>query len=467
MIDLHLDIDIRTLTDEDAKKKIDNINKVAEHFYSIKNYEDSKYCTDNALELAEAISYVKGIADAKYNLGKLNFVSEDYFSCIQSLIEAEKLFESCNDLKKCAKVCFQLGLAYWNIGDYHNESESFFKALDLYRQVKSVKDEGNCLNSIGNYFVEAGDYESSLEYHKMSLNIKRKMKDVRGIIYSLYNIALIHNNIAAFTLSDDGSELALMHYKKSLKYYSEALEFNRKLEKDTFLEKRILQNIALNYSNCDEPEKATEILLDCTDYFTKTKNDMDKCDTIIYLGIIYGRMKKWEKAEEYFFDALKIAERLHSNRHSINLYRSMAEMYRTTGNYKSALHYARIRTELNLERNKTLTDNNIRKLNVLHKVDIEKKNTEVLSEKNEELQMINNKLLRLNEDKNYFLNLAANDLKQPLEKITGMIRIIRSPEEEEKLPPFRDILEDILAESFKMQKIISELLTINEIETTS
>jgi len=460
MIDLQLNTDIRTLSENEAYKKIDGINQVAQHFYTIKNYEDCKFCADKALELSQTINYTKGIGEAKYNLAIISFISEDYFSCIQNLIETEKLFDSINDLKNCAKVCYQLGLAYWNIGDYQNESESFFKALDLYRQINAVKDEGNCLNSIGNYFVETGDYESSLEYHRMSLNIKRKMKDVRGIIYSLYNIALIHNNIAAFALIDN-VELAQQHYKISLKYYTEALEFNQKLEKDTFLEKRILQNIALNYSNCGEPEKAAEILLDCTDYFTKTNNETDKCDTLIYLGIINGKMKNWKIAEDYFFDALKIAERLHSNRHSINLYRSLSQMYMTLEDYKSALLYARKRTILDLERNKTLTDNNIRKLNVLHKVDIAKKNTEVLSEKNEELQKINNKLLRLNEEKNYFLNLAANDLKLPLEKIGNKLKNLAKTGMDEKIK----FLNDILEESSRMEKLISNLLAFNESES--
>ncbi|MBN8570555.1 MAG: tetratricopeptide repeat protein [Ignavibacteria bacterium] len=457
MIDLQLNTDIKSLPSDEAHRKIDGINQIAEHFFSIKNYEECKCCTGKAMEFAEAINYLKGIGEAKYSFGKISFISEDYFVCIQNLIEAEKIFESLKDLSNCAKVSYQLGLAYWNIGDYQNESESFFKALDLYRQIKSVKDEANCLNSIGNYFVETGDFESSLEYHKMSLNIKRKIKDVRGIIYSLYNIALIHNNIAAFALIDN-EELALQHYKISLKYYTAALEFNQKIEKDTFLEKRILQNIALNYSNCGEPEKASEMLLDCVDYFTKTNNDMDKCDTLIYLGIIHGKMVNWKKAEEYFFDALKIAERLHSSRHSINLYRSLAQMYLTLKDYKSALFYERKRFMLDIERMKTLTDNNIRKLNVLHKVDIEKKNTEVLSEKNEELQKINNKLLRLNKEKNYFLNLAAIDLKQPLEKISEFTNFIRKNNMDNSVEP----LKSILKESSHMEKIISELLTINE-----
>ncbi len=463
MINLHTDIDIKSVSISDAHKKIDGINLVARHFYGIKNFDECKYCAENALEMAEEINYMKGIGEAKHNFGMISFKDEDYLHSIQNLIEARQLFESIIDFKNLAKVSYQLGLAYWQIGDYGNESECFFKALDLHRQMGNTKDEGNCLNSIGNYFVETGDYESSLEYHRMSLNIKRKIKDIKGIIYSLYNIALIHNNIAAFTLSD--MDLARIEYKKSLKYYSEALEFNNKFEKDTFLEKRILQNIALNYSNCGEPEKSLQILLDCVDYFTKAGNDADKCDTIIYLGIIYSKMNNFKKAEDSFLNALKIAERLHSDRHSVNLYKSFSEMYTMMENYKSALFYARKRSILALQRNKTLTDNNLRKLNVLHKVDITKKETEVLSERNDNLRLKNLDLIKLNSEKNYFLNLAANDLKIPLERITNSISIIRNKDKDKDKDNKPKSLNEILMESSHMQKIISELLSKNELDT--
>jgi light-regulated signal transduction histidine kinase (bacteriophytochrome) len=116
---------------------------------------------------------------------------------------------------------------------------------------------------------------------------------------------------------------------------------------------------------------------------------------------------------------------------------------------------------LDIERIKTLTDNNIRKLNVLHKVDIEKKNTEALSEKNEKLKLKNEELIKLNKEKNYFLNVAAKDLKQPLEKISKYTSQIKLNEKEKSA----DKLTQVLEESSRMQKIISELLTIHETET--
>ena len=64
-------------------------------------------------------------------------------------------------------------------------------------------------------------------------------------------------------------------------------------------------------------------------------------------------------------------------------------------------------------------------------------------------------------EKNYFLNVAANDLKAPLEKITEKINSIKQTKTEDSL---RD-LSEILLESSYMQNIISDLLTINELDT--
>jgi len=457
MINLHLDTDILTLSEEKAKKKIDDINYIAGHFYTIKNYEVSEYCAKAALDLSVKIQYKKGTGEAKYNLSMISFHEEDYPASIQNLIEAEKLFEGIKDEKNLAKVCYQIGLTYWNVGDYSNEIESFFKSLTFYRQIGNLNKEANCLNSIGNYYLEVGDLDTGLEYHRMSLNIKRKIKDVRGIIFSLYNIALINNNIAALRIPDD-NEKKMEYYKKSLKYYSEALEFNNKLEKDTFLENRILQNMGLIYISVFEHDKAVAMLTKCIEYFESTSNDIDKCDTLIYLGIGYTKVKQWEKAEEIFFSALKIAEGFQTQRHILNLHRYLAEMYKSKEDFRSGLNYLKNYAKLESERAHTLLDSNLRKLSVLHKVDITKKEMEVLTGKNENLISLNEELIKLNSEKNHFLQLAAIDLKLPLKKIGDKISILKNSSRETKF----NYLSEILEESAQMQKIISGLLTVNE-----
>lgn len=462
MINLHLDIDIRTLPEAEAMKKIDDINQVAEHFCSIKNFEEGMYCAENALNMAEAIGYHNGIAQAKYTIGFIFSRREDYSSAISVLIEAEKNSAGTNDLKCTGEICQLLGFCYWNIGDYSNDIEFFFKAVSVFNRAGMREKEANSLNSIGNFYLETKEHDLALDYYRKSISIKKELCDINGIIFSLYNMALTINNVAAARdakdLNNVSDETAQALYYKALKYYFAALDFNTKLERDEFLEHRILQNIGLTYTNISRQEEALEIFLKNIEYFTKTGNEVDKCDTLIYLSITDLSLGKIEEAERALKQAEEIAVRLNIKRLILHVSRNFATHYEKRKMFKEALYYHRKYTELELERSKTIVEDNITKLNILHTVDLTKKETQVLSEKNEQLKALNSDLVKLNNEKNYFLNLAANDLKLPLEKISKKINLIRTGDKEKK---YKELTE-VLIESSHMQNIISDLLTLNE-----
>ncbi len=465
MINLHLDTDIRTLPPEEAKKKIDGINQVAEHFCRIKLYDECIYCADNALEMANLINYRKGMAWAKFVMGLMYTRQENFSAAVALLSESEKIADETNDLHLTAKVCQQIGICYWNIGDYTNEIEAFFKSVDAYNRTHQLNGEADALNSVGNCYLLAKEFDSALEYYKLSIKIKKEIRDVGGIIYSLYNMALTNNNIAAerdfFIDNEDEKETTLKYYNKALKYYFAALEFNSELERDPLLEHRILQNIGLSYINVERADEAIEIFHKCISYYEITGNNIDKCDTLINLSIALLALGRDEEAIESLNEANVISDKLGIKRLIMQIHYHFAKYYIKKGNYKKALEYQRKYAELDLERIKTLVEDKIRKLNILHKVDITKKQTEILYQKNSQLKIINDELVKLNKEKNYFLNIAGKDLRLPLEKIGNRLEIIRIAETILKVKS----LSEILGETDRMQNIISNLLAFNESES--
>lgn len=462
MIDLQLNIDIRTLPIEDAHKKVDGINQVAEHFCDIKYYEESNYCVEKSLQMAEAINYSRGIANAKRIIGIIFSNKEDYSSAIPKLVEAELSARDTQDFRCIGKICQMLGVCYWNIGDYSNEIEAFFKAAAAYSNAKMHKEEANSLNSIGNYYLETQEFSLAIEYYKKSISISKELRDVNGIIFTLYNMALTFNNKAAWmdanNIDNEHGEIARGLYKKALKHYLAAQDFNTKLERNEFLEHRILQNIGHTYTNLNRNEEALELFFKNIEYFTKTGNEIDKCDTLIYISLANLALGKTDESEKALIQAKEIAERLNIKRLIMHVYRDFSSHYERRKMFKEALYYNRKYTEYEFKRTKTLIDDRIRKLNILHTVDITKKETQILSEKNQQLLELNKELIKLNSDKNFFLNLAANDLKIPLGKISDKINLIKNAGNQQRHAE----LTDILIESSHMQKIISDLLTLNE-----
>ena len=82
----------------------------------------------------------------------------------------------------------------------------------------------------------------------------------------------------------------------------------------------------------------------------------------------------------------------------------------------------------------------------------------------EQLEQQNHELIALNQDKNEFLGIAAHDLKNPLNNIADLARII---EQEAEIMPLQEVQEFaklIRESSAKMFELVRNLLDVNAIE---
>ena len=460
MIDLHTDIDINTLPEKTAKQKIDDINKVAEFFCNQKSYDESLYCSEYALLMAETIDYTKGIAGAKRNIGEVHYNKSEFKDAVIMLTEAAKLFAEIQDKNNEGKAYINLAISHRYLDDYTIMIELCFKALNIFRETNDEFNEGYILTIIGNYYLEVREYDLSIEYYTMALKIQRKQKNIRRIILVIYNIGLAYYN---FGIHSAVLEERNFFFEKCLKYYQLALTFNIEIDKRIFFKYRISRNIAMAYGSQQNYEEAEKIFLDCLRHFRATDNKLETCETLTDLGDMYVNATEDDKAIEVLREAEILAVELESKRLQLAVSWKFNTMFKNKRDYKNALFYSKKLTPIEFERRKTLVENNIRKLDIIHKVDITKKETEILSEQNEQLKFLNDELLQMNKGKNHFLNLAANDLKIPLENISELINVVKKNNLERAKKT--KMLQEILNHSSNMQKIISELLIINEVET--
>lgn len=448
MINLHLDVDITSLPLNDARKKIDSINQVAEHFCLIQLYDECMYCCENALDMSEKISYRKGIAGVKHVLGMYRYKRNEYALSIPLFEEAANIYNSLALYKNEGMAYKELGISCWHAGDYKTQIDSFFKALHIFRKESDEKLESDVLNCIGNYYLVVTEYPLALEYYSMGLKISRRLKNVSVCIMILYNMACAHYNMSA--------------NDKALNCFRAALDLNERIERNTYFENRINNTMSVIYTLKGEYETANTMLERCLDYFIKMNYNMDRCDTLINIAKNYSEMKKLDLAEKTFYEAFDFAGEIKNKSMMMNAAREISKFYSNARNFKDSLSFFKKFTEMEFEKNKTLQENNIRKLNILHTVELTKKETKALSQKNEDLKLLNSQLKTLNSEKNYFLNLAANDLKVLLENITDKINLIKNGEKNEQAKN----LSEILIESSYMQKVISDLLSINETESS-
>ncbi len=92
-----------------------------------------------------------------------------------------------------------------------------------------------------------------------------------------------------------------------------------------------------------------------------------------------------------------------------------------------------------------------------------KKYTEELEESNKQLKVLIEELNKLNEEKDEFLGIAAHDLKNPINNIALIAKILSS-DDNLKIEDIKGFANDILISAERMLELIKNLLDINKIE---
>lgn len=90
--------------------------------------------------------------------------------------------------------------------------------------------------------------------------------------------------------------------------------------------------------------------------------------------------------------------------------------------------------------------------------------TDDLVRHNEKLQLLNQELTRLNQERNEFLGIAAHDLKNPLQAIQGSAELIETAYDNFSREEIVDFAKMIGESSQRMFELISNLLEVNRLE---
>lgn len=104
----------------------------------------------------------------------------------------------------------------------------------------------------------------------------------------------------------------------------------------------------------------------------------------------------------------------------------------------------------------------VKSRSICYDISEQKKIAQELNHSNELLQIANEKLGKLDEEKNKFLGMAAHDLKNPITAITTLVGLVKK--EKDLSPTVLEYLSYIEQSSIKMRTLIGDLLDITRIE---
>ena len=291
--------------DKEDTNKVNRLNDLAWELKS-SNPDTAIVIGSHSLQLAEKLSWKKGIANSLGHLGVYYRLKSNYPKALDYYFQALKIDEVLNNKEGIAKRLGNIGLVYFNQSDYPKALDYYFKALKIAEELGNKNLISSWLGNIGLVYDDQGDFPKALDYYFKAIKIEEGMANKNGIAIWLGNIGGVYHQQA--------------DYPKALDYYLEALKLREELGAKNLIA-TTLGNIGIVYY--EQAKELKRMMDDGRMKGEKTSHD-------IHLSLLY------QKALDYYLNALKIAEELGGKQTIAINFSSIGSLYADTKKYEEA-----------------------------------------------------------------------------------------------------------------------------------
>ncbi len=306
------------------------------YYYTYVNPDSSLFYTQQLLAISQKTNNNKSIVYCYNYFGYLYNLEGNYFLAANSYFQALTLAEKINDPKQILQSKRQLTEAYFNLEDYPKALKYAHESLDLARKLNDKQNEElGSMVIIGNIYIKQGYLE-----------------EAKKIFEETYQKAILKNDIDFIPLSFNS--LGLVAYQ--LKSYDEAISFFKK-------EINYYEPTTIRYANA-QIEIARSLMA----------------------------KQQYQEAISILIPAQKIAQQDGNDSLLPNCYQLLYESYKAQGNTTQALQYNEKFMVLKDSLSKESTQKRINSLqleydNTQKESQLQKKNIELLEEKNQSQQI--------------------------------------------------------------------------------
>lgn len=261
--------------------------------------EEAREYIDQAIRLAKESKLSRGIAKGESLLG---IYFQDRAEHDSALFYHHRVLTYLREDEDAQMIL----RTYSNIAQVYQQRNSFPQALEYYQKAQTLadsvgteKDKGGSDNNLASYHIELGNFQM----------------DVNNDSIALYS---------EFKAAEPYLQQAMEHYKKAGYERGVAL---------------VLGNLSLITNELGDLNLSLEYLLQSIEYFERLGNKMYATIAYNSAAITYTDLGNLEKAEQYAMLTLKNAKELDSPIDIRNAYGRMVVINETRGDYKQALYY--------------------------------------------------------------------------------------------------------------------------------
>jgi signal transduction histidine kinase/DNA-binding NarL/FixJ family response regulator len=393
-----------------------------------------------ALMLAESQRDRQAKAKVLSGLATLNGRRGNYPAALQFFLQSLAENQAVGDELGTAQSLMGLGIVYERLDDYANAADSLYNSFLTFERLGSRDNAYRAASNLGMLQTRMGKYSDALQSFEQALAEAKVSGNTLAEATALNNIAEV------FIKQND-----FQHAQATLEH---ALELQQQLDAPPLLANTLHTKgeVMLALGDLAAAEAAYTESLSLSETIADKPNQI-QC----YIGRAKVALARQDftKAIETINRAIALAESIDEKKWQADGYNLLATIFEQQGNTTEALNA--FRTFYDIERAiiNSESEKRMQNLTVQFQVAQAKQNAEIERLKNVELAGALKRVEEANAFKTELLGIAAHDLKNPLQVISGFASLIQ---EVKTLDEAQQQAGAIERASTRMLKLIKELL---------
>lgn len=367
------------------------------------DYDEARIHIERGLALAKEVRYELMYIDILHLKGRIHERQLEYRQALAICQETLEYYEKKGFLNSKAITLGQIALIKSEMNSYEEALELYLNQFTLWQELGVTDEMSKCYNNITHIYITIKDYDSALLFAKKSLEL------VPGKIEALQHIAMVSISRNDTATALDYLQQADYEIKQRQKSGNKKPEINNSLFFSQVYEMLNDGQKALSY--CEHAvqlaEETRDPLLCCTGYY--------------HAGLLHYKLKEYPAAIDFLTRAYLLFDSDSENSMLPSIHEALSTVYEEIGEASKALihfkKYAVLKEEnLNKEKLKSIAEAQAR-----FDVQTAEREKELFRIKNvelsaalEEVRLLNDRLTKLNHEKNEVLGVVAHDLKSPL-----------------------------------------------------
>ena len=235
---------------------------------------------------------------------------------------AQKIASEESDSNLLGEIFMSVANSLIQLGEYKEAEKAYRDAESIFRRNDNPEGQSRALNLLAGLFFKRNDYQNSMEALTEALLIARKLNDTKKISYMMGNLGRIKTFLGNF-------DEAIKHLRLNIELSSEL--------KDWLEVGRAYMSLAYVEIQSGKFEDAEQNLSMAYVHIEAENSQRDKVIYLTYLGELYLRNGRLERADETLKSAQQLAEEVAPGSLLCGrVLRHQAELYVRTKSFGSA-----------------------------------------------------------------------------------------------------------------------------------